>query len=307
MAETSRQRTGELLKKLFDILISHPEGMAARQALEMLAQSVTLTPHEAGRYESSGVRRFEKIVRFATVACVKAGWLVKHKGVWVVTDEGISAHEKFKEPADFCREAGRLYGQWRASQSRDPVGLASVSAKLSEQAALSFDVDAEAASVTFEQAEEQAWGEIERHLHAMPPYEFQDLVADLLRAMGYHIGWVSPPGKDGGVDIIANTDPLGTRPPRIKVQVKRVGHRVDKDGLKSFIAIINEDDVGLYVSLGGFTRDAESFARNQERRKITLIDSERLIELWIEFYRKLDDEARARMPLTPIYFLTPQS
>ncbi|WP_321799855.1 restriction endonuclease [Caballeronia sp. J97] len=153
----------------------------------------------------------------------------------------------------------------------------------------------------------QRTGELEQHLRKMPPFDVQGLVADLLRAMGYHIGWVSPPGKDGGVDIIANTDPLATRPPRIKVQVKRVGQRVDTDGLKSFIAIINEDDVGLFVSTGGFTRDAESFARNQERRKITLIDSERLIELWIELYGKLDDKARSRLPLTPIYFLTPQN
>ncbi|CAL8477261.1 restriction endonuclease [Caballeronia sp. S22] len=307
MAEVTRQRTGELLRKLFEILKAHPEGMPAARALEALASSVTLTPYEAGIYESSGLRRFEKIVRFATVACVKGGWIVKHKGIWAVTDEGLTAYERFKEPAAFCRESGRLYGQWKAAQSREPAGLASVSAKLGEQVDLSFEVDAETASVTYEQAEEQAWGEVEQHLRKMPPYDFQDLVADLLRAMNYHIGWVSPPGKDGGVDIIANTDPLGTRSPRIKVQVKRISHRVDKDGLKSFIAIINDDDVGLFVSLGGFTRDAETFARDQERRKITLIDCERLIELWVEFYGKLDDQARARMPLTPIYFLTPQN
>ncbi|MDR5739050.1 MULTISPECIES: hypothetical protein [unclassified Caballeronia] len=149
MAETSRQRTGELLKKLFEILKLHPEGMPAGKALEALANTVTLTPYESGHYES-GVRRFEKIVRFATVACVKGGWLVKHKGIWAVTDVGISADAKFKDPAEFCRETGRLYAQWRASQSRDPVGLVNVSAKLSEQVALSFDADAEAASVTYD-------------------------------------------------------------------------------------------------------------------------------------------------------------
>jgi restriction system protein len=52
----------------------------------------------------------------------------------------------------------------------------------------------------------------------MNPYDFQDLVADLLRAMSYHVTWVSPPGKDGGVDILAWPDALGTRPPRIKVR-----------------------------------------------------------------------------------------
>jgi NAD(P)H-flavin reductase len=39
----------------------------------------------------------------------------------------------------------------------------------------------------------------------MPPYDVQDLVASHLTALGYHIEWVSPPGKDGGIDIIART------------------------------------------------------------------------------------------------------
>jgi restriction system protein len=69
----------------------------------------------------------------------------------------------------------------------------------------------------------------------MNPFDFQQLVADLLRAMGYHVSWVSPPGKDGGVDIIAYTDPLGTKLPRIKVQVRRVGQKIAMDGLKAFL------------------------------------------------------------------------
>lgn len=140
----------------------------------------------------------------------------------------------------------------------------------------------------------------------MPPYEFQQLVSEVLQAMSYHVSWIAPPGRDGGVDIVAHTDPLGTKPPRIKVQVKRMGQKVDTEGLKAFIAMVNEDDVGIFVSTGGFTRDAEAFVRSQERRKITLIDLERLVDLWIENRAKLSDRARQRLPLTPIRFLTPE-
>jgi restriction system protein len=38
--------------------------------------------------------------------------------------------------------------------------------------------------------------------------------------MDYHVAWISPPGKDRGIDIIVYNDPLGTTVPRIKVQVK---------------------------------------------------------------------------------------
>src|SRR5205814_2842337 len=46
-----------------------------------------------------------------------------------------------------------------------------------------------------------------------------DFVAHLLGTMGYRTR-VSPPGPDGGVDIIAHRDELGFEPPIIKVQVK---------------------------------------------------------------------------------------
>ncbi|RJG04645.1 Mrr restriction system protein [Noviherbaspirillum cavernae] len=300
MAEVTRKRTGELLRKLFAILLDSPEGLQAGLALKKLADSVTLSPYEAGIYESTGDRRFEKIVRFATVDCVKAGWMLKHKGTWTVTPAGIDAYDGIADPEAFYRTAVKLYGEWKASQKgQQPM------AALTQQELIEEDADEKASSITFEQAEEQSWSEIEQYLLAMNPYDFQDLVADLLRAMGYHVSWVSPPGKDGGVDILAYNDPLGTKPPRIKVQIKRVGQRVAIDTLRAFSSLIGNDDVGLFVSTGGFTKDANEFARMQETRKITLIDLEKLVEFWVQYYDKLDDSARRRLPLTPIYFLTP--
>jgi restriction system protein len=298
MAEITRRRTGELLRKLFEILISAPEGLRARVALDQLAAAVTLTEYEAGFYESGGGRRFEKIVRFSTVDCVKAGWLQKDKGTWLVTEAGRDAYKTLKDPEAFHREAVRLYNKWRAG--RDATGTAV------EPEAETEETSEKSARITFEQAEEQAWKEIEDYLSVSNPYELQQLVADLLKAMGYYPSWVSPPGRDGGLDIVAYPDPLGTRPPRIKVQVKRHMQKIDEDGLRSFLALVNDDDAGLFISIGGFTRAAEEAARKQERRKITLIDLSRLVDLWIEFYDKLDDVARERLPLTPIYFLTPK-
>lgn len=300
MADITRKRTGELLQKLFEILLKRPDGTPARLALDSLAASVTLSKYEAGTYSSGGGRRFEKIVRFATVDCVKAGWLSKQKGIWFVTEAGRDALRSFKDPEAFYKEAVRLYRQWKAS--RDLIEPA-----VEVEVEIDSDVStSKSASITFEQAEEQAREEIENYFGSMNPYELQQLVADLLKAMGYYPSWISPPGRDGGLDIVAYPDPLGTRPPRIKVQVKRQAAAVDEDGLRSFLALVNEDDAGLFVSIGGFTRAAHDAARKQERRKITLIDLNRLVELWIEFYNKLDNLARERFPLTPIYFLTPK-
>jgi restriction system protein len=116
MPEITRKRTGELLRKLFEILAAAPEGLPAGVALDGLAAQVKLTPYEAGIYESSGTRRFDRIVRFATFDCVKAGWLLKHKGVWTLTEAGLEAYRAWPEPEAFYREAVRLYRRWRTSQ-----------------------------------------------------------------------------------------------------------------------------------------------------------------------------------------------
>lgn len=287
----TRERTGVLLQALFNVLHEHPDGMAARDALAAVASRVTLTEHEAGEYESGG-RRFEKILRFATVDAVKAGWMTKTKGVWSLTESGQAALTAYPKPDEFYKEATRLYWTWRRSLPAEE----SVPEETTEE---------RGATITFEEAEEQAWKEIGAYLENIDPYDLQDLVAALLEAMDYHVNWVSPRGKDGGLDIVAYSDPLGTKPPRIKVQVKRRKDTIGSEELRSFLALINEDDVGIFVTTGSFSRDATELARHQERRRITLIDQQRLVELWIEYQGKVALDKRDKLPLKPIYFLAP--
>lgn len=300
MADVTRRRTGEMLRKLFEMLMGQPDGMQAKDALAALASSMQLTPYEAGNY-SAGGRRFERIVRFATVDTVKAGWLLKSKGRWFVTDAGRKAFAQYLDPESFYKEACRLYHQWRTSNPPTDAGTDAVD---TEGAG---DVAGREVTQTFEEAEERAWVEVEQYLKQMPPYEFQDMVGALLVAMGYHVSWTAPPGKDGGIDILAFSDPLGTRPPRIKVQVKRHQQTVSVDGLRSFLAVLGDEDVGIFVNTGGFTKDAQDEARTQPKRKITLVDLERLYDLWVEYYGKLDEKGRRFLPLRPIYFLAPES
>jgi restriction system protein len=297
MAQITQHRYGEFLRKLFELLANQPDGMLARDAIKALESHFTLTDYENGEYESGG-RRFDKVIRFATLDTVKAGWMLKTKGRWTLTDAGRAALVTYKDPEAFAKKALQLYNEWRKSQ---PATEAEDTGPEDGEKATEKQV-----SVTFEQAEEQAWNEIASYLQGMPPYEFQELVASLLRAMTYHVSWIAPPGKDGGTDILAWSDPLGTRPPRIKVQVKRQVDKVNVSGLRSFMAILGDDDVGLFVCAGGFTKDAEDEARTQEKRKVTLVDLERLFDLWVEFYPKLEEAARRRLPLRPIHFLAPE-
>ena len=294
MAEITTKRRGELVRKVIEVLKDHPEGLQAKDVLKQVEDSITLTSFEQSTYPNNpSVRRFEKIVRFATIGPVKAGWILKSKGRWTVTEQGLKAYQDFKDPEKFTSEVRRLYRQWAANRPEPSDEVA--------------EEEAEAADITgtFEEAEESAWIDIERHLRSMGPYDFQNLVAALLRAMGYHVSWIAPPGRDGGIDILAHTDPLGINMPRIKVQVKRRTDKISVEGLRSFMAVLGDQDVGLFVSAGGFTREAEHEARTQEKRKITLLGLEQLFDLWLEHYAKVDEADRQLLPLKPVYFLAP--
>lgn len=159
MADVTRRRTGELLRELFVILMGAPSGVQARDALKELETRVKLTEYEAGDYESGG-RRFERIVRFSTVDCVKAGWMVKNKGIWSVTEAGKAAFVELTDPEVFYKRATKLYHEWASTRpDADP----------DTQVEAEDETSGKAARITLEEAEEQAWIEIEQYLRAMKP------------------------------------------------------------------------------------------------------------------------------------------
>jgi len=294
MAEITAKRRGEMVRKVFEILLGHEDGLPAKEVLDRVAKSLVLTDFEKSNYPNRpNVRRFEKTLRFASIPHVKAGWLVKSRGRWSVTEEGKRAYRQFKDPEQFDREAVRLYRQWAAGRPEDIA--------LVEEP----EGETPGAALTLEEAEEMAWAEIQQHLQRMNPYDFQRLVAALLRAMGYHVSWIAPPGPDRGIDILAHTDPLGSSVPRIKVQVKRHEGKINVAGLRSFMAVLGDQDVGLFVCTGGFTSDAEEEARTQEKRKVTLLGLEQLFDLWVQHYAKLAEEDKKLLPLRPVYYLAP--
>lgn len=292
MPEITRKRVGELVRGVFEILVENPDGLPVKTVLGRLEKAVPPTDFENSTYPNRpDVRRYDKIVRFSTVTAVKAGWMTKNKGLWSLTEVGKKALREFRDPERFAIEAGRLYRQWRRENPPEDENVVEESSS--------------EAGATLEEAEEAAWSEVERHLTGMNPYDFQNLVAGLLRGMRYHVIWVAPPGPDRGVDIIAHTDPLGISGPRIKVQVKRLGERTSVKEIRSFMAVLAEGDVGLFVAAAGFTKEAEDEVRSQEKRRLMLVDLRRLFDLWVEHYEKIPEAQRSLLLLRPIYFLAP--
>lgn len=141
---------------------------------------------------------------------------------------------------------------------------------------------------------------IRKRISELKPYPTQDFVAGVLRALGYYTE-VSPPGADGGVDIRASRDALFIQPPIVKVQVKaRPESKTPPADIRALKGVLEPDERGVFVSTGGFTAPALS---EFDRSSIQLIGMDRLIDLFLENYERLDEETRALVPLRRIWVL----
>ena len=125
------------------------------------------------------------------------------------------------------------------------------------------------------------------------------LVAGLLRAMGY-CAELTARGSDGGRDVLASKDPLGLDTIRIIAEVKRRKDAANVNMVKSFIAGLKNNERGLYVSTGGFTKDAKVAARNAEK-PVRLVDADAFVRLYIENYQNADEQTRSILPLSCIW------
>lgn len=165
------------------------------------------------------------------------------------------------------------------------------------------DVDEEESEPVdlFDELRSQTSELIRTRVAELDAYQTQDLVAGILRAMGYYTQ-VSPEGADGGIDIVASKDALAVETPIVKVQVKaRPNTRSRPDEIRALAGLVTPpDERGLFVSTGGFTRDAENDAR---LTRVGLVGMDRLVDLLTEHYDRLDQDTKSLVPLRRLWVL----
>lgn len=276
------------------ILKKNGGSMPIRTLMQEVEKSIELSVWEKSILENTGNIRWMSIMHFTSVDYVRAGFLIKKKGNWIITPEGEDA---LKLGAEELRdEASRRYRAWRRGKEQ------TTDEKPVTQPEEEND-PAKETMIELETLEERAANGIREYLKSKNPYEFQDLVAALLKAMGYYIQSVAPRGKDGGIDIVAYTDPLGAKTPRIKVQVK---HKPDTAtgaaDVRALLGILKAGDIALFVTSGSYSTDAKHAASSGDKF-IRLIDGDEFIEMWQEYYDKMSDEDKNMLPLKRISFL----
>lgn len=283
----SRALAAKVIHAALSILRDNGKEMPVRDLIAKVEKNCKLDEWARERYEKSGYVRWQSILHFYSIGCVKAGQLVKKKGVWYLTPEGEQALKL--TPERLLDQIDTGYEKWREEHPK--VQGHEIEEQVTTQV------------VSYDDVEQRAIEGLQNYIVAKNAYEFQDLVAALLRGMGYYTPFVAPKGKDGGVDIVAYRDPLGTESPRIQVQIKHRESPATVQEVRQLMGLLQkEGDVGIFVSRAGFTPDGRNAARSSHIH-VELIDLNRFITLWQDFYDKLKEEDRSLLPLRPIYFL----
>ena len=297
----SRQLAAKVIYAALKILVQKGGEAAGRDVIEEIEKSLELDDWAKAVYEKSGYTRWKSILHFYTIDLIKAGYLIKQQGVWYITPEGEAAI-KLGE-VGLIVAATAAYKNWSEANPKS-TNNKNIESNVDDEI---DDVEQgeQAQEATLQQMEQLAIDGLRQQINSKNPYEMQDLAAALLRGMGYYTPFVAPKGKDGGVDVIAYKDPLGVVSPRIKIQIKHRDSTATVQEIRELMGLLQkENDVGMFISTGGFTSDAKTTARSSHVH-VELVGLDRFISLWQEFYPKLNDEDKNRLRLRPIYFYDP--
>lgn len=231
---------------------------------------------------------------------------------------GPYRHDTSIDPEDAQFRSVRWQGEvgrdLLSVESRNSLGSIStlfripteVAADLKKALASGQPAKAEAVAATTDATEDDLFKSMESRAHefikdkvnALAWDNMQELVAGLLRSLGYKTR-VSEAGPDRGRDIIASPDGFGFESPRIVVEVKHRKGAMGAPDVRSFLGGRHPQDKGLYVSTGGFTREAR-YEAERANIPLALLDLDDLVKSLLEQYDNLDLETQQLVPLKRI-------
>jgi len=103
--------------------------------------------------------------------------------------------------------------------------------------------------------------EILEKLQAVDPFDFERLVGELLKHLGYPFTQVISKSSDGGIDVLAwRNTPDG--PERVAVQCKRYQGNVGVEVARELAEVVSSNPAihkGILVTTGGLTPDCQRF------------------------------------------------
>ncbi len=138
----------------------------------------------------------------------------------------------------------------------------------------------------FTELRETLISDLRAQLAKVDPFRFEQVVLDLLVAMGYggsrkEAAAVTQKTGDEGIDGVINEDRLGLDV--IYIQAKRWKTNVGRPEIQSFVGALagKKANKGIFITTSAFHDNANEYAAGVHN-KVILIDGRRLAELMIE-------------------------
>jgi len=252
---------------------------------EKLSADFNLTDEEKSRRINSGRQTvIRNRVGWARTYLHKAGLLtLPKKGHCQITDRGHKALEVKPERID--NRYLKQFPEFVEFQRPKPKELDSDDEALSSNDP-SNDTPEEALENAYRSLTKSLGDELLQIIKQSTPLFFEQLVVDLMLAMGYggsraEAGKATQMTADGGIDGIINEDRLGLD--TIYLQAKRWEGTVGRPEIQKFAGALQgfRAKKGVFITTSDYSSEAREFASNLDS-KIVLINGQQLTELMIE-------------------------
>ena len=273
----------------------------AREYVEELAQDFGLSELERRQLLPSGRQSvFDNRVGWAATYLVKAGLLERTgRGAVRATDRGrrvlgtdvaridipylsqFPEFERFRRKSSTGSESDNLAAATNGAPDPipSPPGSA-IGGSGARQAPVSQQTPAELLEASYRGLRQALADDLLERINQAPPRFFEQLVVDLLVAMGYggsraDAGQAVGGSGDGGIDGIIKEDRLGLD--FVYVQAKRWDQTVGRPLVQAFAGSLEGQRArkGVFITTSAFSKDAQDYVTRIEKR-IVLIDGETL-------------------------------
>ena len=143
---------------------------------------------------------------------------------------------------------------------------------------LPYDISKDTIEENYQQIRKELAAELLQRIRDNTPAFFEELVIDLLVAMGYggsrEDAQAVGRSGDGGIDGIIKADPLGLNV--VYVQAKRWKGKVGAPPVRDFVGALDGEGVqeGIFITTSDFNPAAKEFAERSSKRVILINGSE---------------------------------
>lgn len=120
-------------------------------------------------------------------------------------------------------------------------------------------------------------------LLSMPPFAFEDLVAEVLRNLGFENISVTAKTGDGGIDVMGELVVAGAIKNSVCVQVKRWRNNVQREKISELRGSLRPHQTGLFITTSDFSKPAIDEANDPYKAPISLINGKELVEIMCSY------------------------